>query len=198
MRSLVVSQSVDVKDRLNSDSVRSIDVGRIAAVETIGERIDWALKQAGLSAREASRRAGLGETQLGLVIARYRKNPDAEVTLPMLLMVARGLGVVDAWLLTGRGNPFDPAATFQGQAVLRDRSEWLELRRLAEQRAAERGRDVPPWAWDSAGLCALPSSVRPTASLVLDLACLCAEHGSPVRHDESSVEAEPLTSAPTK
>lgn len=158
----------------------SIDVANLLDVETVGARIEWALNQQGISAREASRRAELGETQLGLVITRYRKNPEAEVTLPMLLKIARGLGVRDTWLLTGRGDPFkdDPSMTTAGPPLLRDHPKWFDLKKLAQQRAAERSRSVPAWAWDAAGQCSVPVTVRPTASFVFDLACLCAEHGS--------------------
>lgn len=188
MSSDVYSQSSDVNALDGDGDTPKIDVARLPDVDTVGERIEWALKQARIAAREASRRAGLGETQLGLVISRYRKNPNAEVTLPMLLNIARGLGVVDAWLLTGRGDPFVPAATFHSHVLLQERREWSELRRIAEQRAAERSRAVPAWAWDAAGQCAVPPSVRITASFVFDLACLCAEHAVIGSEPETTTE----------
>ena len=74
-------------------------------METVGARIESILERQGISARELSRRAGLGETQVGMVIARYRKNPNAEVTLVTLQAIARAANVSPAWLLTGDGSP---------------------------------------------------------------------------------------------
>lgn len=154
-------------------------------MQTLADRIEWAIKQAGISQREASRRAELNDAQLGLVLSRLRKNPDSEVTLPMLLSIARGLGVVDAWLLTGRGDPFDPNALpfHSEQPPLAKLSRWAELRRLAEQRAVERGRNVPAWAWVAAGACIVPLMGYATPALVCDLAYLCAEHDIGAPHE---------------
>lgn len=107
----------------------------------------------------------------------------------MLLAIARGLGVVDAWLLTGRGDPFAAPATstaLTSPPALRDHPKWAELRKLAQQRADERSRTVPPWAWELVGACCVPPGISPTASFLFDLACLCAEHGSLVDAEAES------------
>lgn len=159
--------------------MRSIDTVTLAVVQTLAERIRWAIDRAAISDREASRRSELNPGQIGLLLARLAKNPDAEVTLPMLLQIARGLGVVDAWLLTGRGDPFDEKTWGRGpqRPALSDLPGWPEQLRLARERAAERGRNLPEWAWRAAGACVVPLEGRLTALVVYEFACCCAELG---------------------
>ncbi len=158
--------------------MRSIDAGTLPEVQRLAERIRWAIKEADISDREASRRAKLNPAQISLLLARLDKNPNAEVTLPMLLMIARGLGVVDAWLLTGRGDPRDENAWGGPQRpALAELPGWSEQLRLAQERAAERGRRLPDWAWSAAGACVVPLDGRLTALIVYEFACCCAELG---------------------
>lgn len=47
----------------------------------------------------------MGPTQVSVLIARYEKNEDAEVTLPTLKAIAKGAEVSAAWLILGTGSP---------------------------------------------------------------------------------------------
>jgi transcriptional regulator with XRE-family HTH domain len=75
------------------------------AVSTLADRIEWILKHRGITGRELSRRAGLGEVHVGQILSRARKNPDVSVEAKTLEAIARG-GVVNLqWLSTGDGSP---------------------------------------------------------------------------------------------
>ena len=168
-------------------------------METLAARIEAVLARLGVSARELSRRAGLHETQVSLVLSRLKKNPDSEVSVPTMRAIARGAGVSEAWLLTGRGSPDDrddhvqPAppdevdvagrrpvaqdAARTARPLFEHLPDWPELLAGARQIAQDRGRDIPEWAWGalakSSGLLTGPLS----PSAVFDLAKTYADHG---------------------
>lgn len=74
-------------------------------METVGTRIEQILQRMGISARELARRADLGETQVSVLINRFRKNPNTQVTVETLRAIAKGASVSEHWLITGRGDP---------------------------------------------------------------------------------------------
>lgn len=168
------------------------------AVETLADRLEAARERAGISQRELSRRAGLADSQYGVTLARLRKNPNSEVSVPVVKSLARGLGVSEAWLLTGQGSPSSLDADSQAPALedvdaagrrsvavdaarthrplLENLPDWPELLAGARQIAADRGREIPEWAWtalgQSGGLLTGPLS----AAAVFDLAKTYADH----------------------
>ena len=74
-------------------------------VSSVGDRIEQILKAKDISARELARRSGLGETQVSVLVARFRKNPHTHVTVETLRAIAQGAGVSLAWLTSGDGSP---------------------------------------------------------------------------------------------
>jgi transcriptional regulator with XRE-family HTH domain len=124
-----------------------------SAVETVADRLEKARKDLGISGRELSRRAGFAaESQYGVTLGRLKKNPESEVSLPVLKAIARGLGVSLSWLLTGEGKPTDQAPPDEGAPEVAAPSAaagvWSARRAEAEQRAKERGLVIRWWAWD--------------------------------------------------
>ncbi|WP_437623355.1 helix-turn-helix domain-containing protein [Sorangium sp. So ce1151] len=75
-------------------------------METIADRIRQVLAAQKISARELSRRAGLAESHIGLLLKKLDKDPLA-VELKTLDAVAQGAGVTLAWLATGPPGPGD-------------------------------------------------------------------------------------------
>ena len=68
--------------------------------EHIADRIRVALAHQKLTQRELSRRAGLAETQVSVILVRLRERPYA-VELETLARIAAGAQVSLFWLLTG-------------------------------------------------------------------------------------------------
>lgn len=71
----------------------------------LGQRIQWILKKTGWSQRELSRRAGLGETHVGLILRAASRNPEHSVELRTLQGIAAAAEVSLAWLSSGEGSP---------------------------------------------------------------------------------------------
>ncbi len=139
------------------------------------------------------------ESQYGVTLKRLRENPDGEVSVPVMKALARALGVSESWLITGRGTPDDRDETAQAPApedvdvagqrpvatdaarthrpLLENLPDWPELLAGAKQIAADRGREIPDWAWatlaKSGGLLTGPL----TSAAVFDLGKTYADHG---------------------
>lgn len=80
--------------------------GYARAVQTsLEKRIELVLAKTGWSQRELSRRAGLGETHVGLILRAAKKNPTHSVELKTLQGIAAAAGVSLAWLSSGEGGP---------------------------------------------------------------------------------------------
>lgn len=80
--------------------------GYARVVQTsLEKRIELVLAKTGWSQRELSRRAGLGETHVGLILRAAKKNPTHSVELKTLQGIAAAAGVSLAWLSSGQGSP---------------------------------------------------------------------------------------------
>jgi hypothetical protein len=90
----------DNKGALNDSGSR---LGYPEGVETLADRLEWFIEDRGISERELSRRSGLQEPHVGLIIKRIKKNPKATVEQPTLIALAKGMGASLEWLATGKG-----------------------------------------------------------------------------------------------
>src|SRR4051812_22873042 len=70
-------------------------------MDTIGDRIERILTERGWSQRELARRADLAEPHVGILLRRYRDDPNAEVELGTLRKIADAADVSLHWLQTG-------------------------------------------------------------------------------------------------
>lgn len=77
----------------------------VMAVNTLSDRIEWILEARGVSQRELSRRAGLKEPHVGLIIKRFRADPAAGIEQATLMGLAKAGDVSLQWLSTGEGTP---------------------------------------------------------------------------------------------
>ncbi len=132
-----------------------------SAFEKIGDRIRLVLAHRGYTQRELSRRAGLAESQLGVILLRLRDRPFA-VELETLARIAAGAEVSLAWLLTGADEVQADTPT-----ALRDRGGWDAAVRAV-------GPTLPPlqpWVWTWLGDLRLPTAppLGPNGPLLLDL-----------------------------
>lgn len=91
--------TIVVVNPLSDDSVSH--PRNTCGVETIGDRIERLRKERGWSQRELSRRAGLAETHVGLLEARFKEDPNNEVELSTLRGIAEALEVTVGWLEKG-------------------------------------------------------------------------------------------------
>lgn len=99
------------------------DAGR---VDTIADRLRWILRHRSLTQRELCRRAGMAETQLGVILRRLEDNPLG-VELSTLSRLAEGGKVDFHWLVTGIGRPSGHDAAHRHNAPLADRPDWRVL-----------------------------------------------------------------------
>lgn len=77
---------------------------------TLGGRFMWMLehyKRLGVSGRELSERAGLNTTSAATWADRFRKDPDADLTISSVRSLRRVLGVPWEWIADGEGWPSD-------------------------------------------------------------------------------------------
>jgi hypothetical protein len=190
----VVVTSHDV----NTTLATTVDVGHRPRVPSVADRIQWVIDHLNISARELSRRAGLQETQVGVVIARYRRNPNAEVTVPVLNAIAKGGGVSAAWLITGRGSPTsdddvqqhpdelvaEPRAGVRvsthepgHRPVLSNLPNWPALLEAAQQQARDLNRSIPPWVWETLANTSAMLTGPLTGPALFDLAVIYDRHG---------------------
>lgn len=168
-------------------------------METLANRLEWARERLGVSGREVARRAGMHESQYGVTLKRLRDNPDGEVSVPVMKSLARALNVSESWLITGRGSPDDrddaaqapppedvdiagrrpvsSGAARSHRPLLENLPDWPELLAGARQIAADRGREIPDWAWTTLGKSGGLLTGPLTAAAVFDLAKTYADHG---------------------
>jgi transcriptional regulator with XRE-family HTH domain len=74
-------------------------------MDSMHDRLAWALEAAGLSQRGASIAAGLTPAAVGLIISRR-----GAIELDTARALAGALGVSLDWLASGTGDPPDPTA----------------------------------------------------------------------------------------
>lgn len=145
-------------------------------------RLELILKRTGWSQRELSRRAGLAESHVNLIIRAATKNPASAgaVELDTLKKIASAAGVSLAWLTSGTGAP-DADDDSRGPSTVESEVPhfgnavgWADARREAERTHP----DVPAWAWDQAATMApmhlrtvvTPEQVVSLARMALQLA----------------------------
>lgn len=146
-------------------------------VATVGDRVRQILELRNVSARELSRRAGLGETQVALLVKRYERNPDVTTSLATLTAIASGGGVSLKWLATGQGDPTDEDPKPLGGSPV-DLPRFGSLDNWPTLRATAKAVDdrLEDWALDEL------ESARPilrgpiTPAVVADLARVIMRH----------------------
>ena len=74
-------------------------------MQTLPDRLQWALETAGVSLRGASVAAGLAPAAVGLILSRR-----GDIELDTARALAGALGVSLDWLASGTGDTPDPAA----------------------------------------------------------------------------------------
>jgi len=72
---------------------------------TIADRIRHILERLGWSQRELGRRAGLAETHVGLILRKFKDEPDASLENKTVRALAQAAGVSPEWLEYGTGDP---------------------------------------------------------------------------------------------
>lgn len=159
------------------------------------ERVKVACERSGRSMRSLSEAIERDPKYVQKLIERSATRPDAVA----MAALARETGVSEAWLVYGRGSPDDrddvaqapapedvdvagqrPVATDAARThrpLLENLPDWPELLAGAKQIAADRGREIPDWAWatlaKSGGLLTGPL----TSAAVFDLGKTYADHG---------------------
>lgn len=168
--------------------------GTLCFVETVADRLRWVLEHRGLTARGLSLAAGMSSNAVQKIFER-----GGSANAATLAALASAAKVSFAWLATGRGTPDDrddvaqapapedvdvagqrPVATDAARThrpLLENLPDWPELLAGAKQIAADRGREIPDWAWatlaKSGGLLTGPL----TSAAVFDLGKTYADHG---------------------
>lgn len=74
-------------------------------MQTLHDRLQWAIEAAGVSLRGASVAAGLAPAAVGLILSRR-----GDIELDTARALAGALGVSLDWLASGTGDTPDPAA----------------------------------------------------------------------------------------
>ncbi|TAK29770.1 MAG: XRE family transcriptional regulator [Myxococcaceae bacterium] len=137
-------------------------------VDTIARRLRWILRYRELTQRELCRRAGMAETQLGVILRRLEENPLG-VELSTLSRLAEGGKVDFHWLVTGIGRPSGQDDALRDGAPLADRPDWRAL--VSEVLANDFVVSIEAVVW--AGGVILPAdSPEVTAAFVSGLAHL--------------------------
>lgn len=110
---------------------------------SISDRIEQRIEALGISAREAARRAELGESY----VRDLRRNPQQSPRVDDLKALAAALDTNIEWLITGRGDPnqIDDPASAEVVSIMpsldaRRRAELAQYAKfLAEQKKRETG-----------------------------------------------------------
>lgn len=110
----------------------------------ISERIVALAKARGVSLRELARQSGLGDSQVGSIVARGRKNPNYGPDINTLRKIARGGRTSVEWLISGQGDVANVAdAGTHGTAANETRdarpANASEIARRIQEIARERG-----------------------------------------------------------
>lgn len=156
-----------------------------SCVATVADRIREVLARTGWSQRELSRRAGLSPAAIGWILS----HPDRTTELDTIRKIASGAGVSQSWLATGRGSFDDEAqehppddidaagrrpvaqdATRTSRPVFENLPDWAELLAGARAMQAERGREIPDWAFTAVATSSALLTAPPSAATIYDLA----------------------------
>lgn len=179
-------------------------VTNVPAVENtqpveLWERVKLACDRSGRSMRSLSEAIGRDPKYVQKLIERAATRPDA-VTMAAL---ARETGVAEGWLVYGRGSPdgspddreehaqlpapedVDTAgrrpvsidAARSHRPTFGNLADWPELLAGAKQIAADRGREIPDWAWRELEGSGPLATAAPTPAVVYEMARICADHG---------------------
>ena len=130
-------------------------------VDTIAARLRWILRYRALTQRELCRRAGMAETQLGVILRRLEDNPLG-VELSTLSRLAQGGNVDFHWLVTGVGRPSGHDDAHREGVPLADRPDWRAL--LGEVLANDHVVSIEAVVW-AGGVVLPPDSPEVTAAL---------------------------------
>jgi transcriptional regulator with XRE-family HTH domain len=132
-----------------------------ARLDRIADRIRLVLADKGLTQRELARRAGLAETQIGMILARLQERPFS-IELETLARIAHGGEVSLLWLLTGLDD-----GDVEGAPALHQIPGWEGAR----EGAAAYLTNVSPWVWRWLSQVRLPRAppLPPSPGLLLGL-----------------------------
>lgn len=167
-------------------------------MDTIADRIRWILETRDLSARALSKRAGLADGHVSMIL---RGLVGKGVTAETLAQIARAGGVSVQWLATGEGQretdlpsiDDDPApdagdTTPPETAEREEMPETLGQRRgyatqeaAAKKELARRNESVEEWVWPhvrAANNFTL-ANTAPSVVMLVELAKFIAAHGDP-------------------
>jgi len=161
-------------------------------VATVADRIREVLARTGWSQRELSRRAGLSPAAIGWILS----HADRTTELDTIQKIAGAAGVSQSWLATGRGSPDDDAqvhppdeidvagrrpvaqdAARTSRPTFENLPDWQELIAGARAMQAERGREIPEWAFAAVATSSALLTAPPSAATIYDLARVYADHG---------------------
>jgi transcriptional regulator with XRE-family HTH domain len=163
-------------------------------VDTIARRLRWILRYRELTQRELCRRAGMSETQLGVILRRLEDNPLG-VELSTLSRLAEGGKVDFHWLVTGIGRPSGHDEAHRDGAPLADRPDWRSL--VSEVLANDLVVSIEAVVW-AGGVVLPPDSPEVTAAFVSGLAHLRmrADHAEEQRQKRLGLPANPRDAKP--
>ncbi len=171
---------------------------------TLEQRIRYALKRSGLSARALSMKANLSHGYLASVFLAFGKETEPSFGTGSLRAIARAAGVSSNWLLTGHGSPDDPegveseAPSIAPEYVAVQRfdglPEWPEL--LTRAKALQ--PEIPAWVWEFIAGSRPLLSAMPTPAMVADLAVWVMRHESIGRASPPRTETGAQLAKPSK
>lgn len=160
------------------------------AVSTLRERIELLATQAG-GQRELSRRSGLDERHVGVILSRLRKNPRADIERETLAALAKGGGASVRWLAEGEGTPDSdddsrpPAGTDSEVPHMGNALGWPDAEAAVRAKTA-----FPEEVWEATRKVA-PYAIRGivTESDALELVSMVAKFRDPARMEKQLAEA---------
>lgn len=69
------------------------------------ERLEWVLRNQGLSGRELAQKAGLSDAAVNVLLKRLRVDPETKPHPKTLVAISGATGISQRWLLDGSGTP---------------------------------------------------------------------------------------------
>lgn len=178
----------------NGGQDKVLSGGTLPGMDSVAERLRWILEQRGLSARALSKKAGLADGHVGLILRGTVGDGVAAATLNKLAAAA---GVNSQWLSQGIGEPelehsvHDENATPAIVAVaaepgempetLGQRRDYEKQARSARKQLAQEGASVEEWVWPhvaAANNFTLANS-PPSVAMLVALAKVIQAHGDP-------------------
>lgn len=160
-------------------------------MDTIADRIRWILEQRELSARALSKKAGLAEGHVGLIL---RGTVGDGVAASTLNKIAIAGDVNPHWLITGEGAreplsgdvdvpPPDEhhGAREEMPETLGQRKDYARQEAAAKKKLANDGEVIEEWVWPhvrAANNFTLSNS-PPSVAMLCEVAKLIAAHGDP-------------------